>query len=64
MILDINSALLCGKDDPKTPRPWNLYQEIIRSSIQVTINFYCIVGCGTAIKIIPLANHFKESHGP
>lgn len=56
-----DSELLRGKDDPKTPRPWNLCQEILRYS--GSDKLLLDIGCGTAFKIIPLASHFKKVIG-
>lgn len=52
-----DSELLRGKDDPLTPRPWNLAQKII--DIAGPKKILVDIGCGTAFKLLPLAKHFK-----
>lgn len=54
-----DSSILRGRD--VTERPWNLSNEIISSSLPGS-NLLDI-GCGTAFKLIPLANHFSEIIG-
>lgn len=56
-----DSSLLRGIDDPTTPRPWNLFEEIIHySNPQKTL---LDIGCGTGFKLVHLSSYFKEITG-
>ncbi len=52
-----DSSLLRGKDDPSTPRPWDLWQLIQSHGNKNSI--LLDIGCGSAFKLIPLARYFK-----
>lgn len=56
-----NSSQLQGKDDPSTPRPWNLIEEI--KAYGGADKHLLDIGCGTAFKLVPLAAFFKEIVG-
>lgn len=56
-----DSALLRGLDDPETPRPWDLFTEIKKHASKE--KKLLDIGCGTAFKIIPLADYFDEIIG-
>lgn len=52
---DFDSPLIQGIDDPETPRPWNLINEIkqVISREKTLLD----IGCGTGSKIFPLSAH-------
>lgn len=56
-----DSLLLRGIDDPQTPRPWNLFNEIKKHSSvgKVLLD----IGCGTAFKLLPLSPYLKKMIG-
>lgn len=56
-----DSALLRGRDDPLTPRPWDLTQKII--NLADDNKTLIDIGCGTAFKLLPLAKRFKHILG-
>src|SRR3990167_2266443 len=56
-----DSSLLRGIDDPKTPRPWDLFNEIKKyASLE---NILLDVGCGTAFKLVPLSPYLHQIIG-
>jgi ubiquinone/menaquinone biosynthesis C-methylase UbiE len=53
-----DSCVLHGVEDPATPRPWDLFKEIIvHGGLEKTL---LDIGCGTAFKLFPLAPYFKD----
>ena len=54
---DYDSLLIQGRDDPDTPRPWNLKQEI--EKIMADHKILLDMGCGTGSKIFPFATHLS-----
>ncbi len=58
------SSLLRGKDDPHTPRPWDLTSEIVNAAMSKnSFESLLDIGCGTAYKLVPLASYFKTIYG-
>lgn len=58
---DYDSILIQGTDDPDTPRPWNLKQEIQE---KVADNKTLVdLGCGTGSKIFPFAVYLSSLIG-
>lgn len=56
-----DSILLRGVDDPNTPRPWNLFDEIKKyTSDNKTL---LDIGCGTAFKLFHLSPYLKKIFG-
>lgn len=56
--INYDSSLLRGKDDPLTPRPWDLRKEIL---VLANHNKNLLdVGCGTSFKLVPIAHYFNE----
>jgi SAM-dependent methyltransferase len=60
-LVHYDSNHLRGTDDPATPRPWNLHQEILNYAGKD--KNLLDIGCGTAFKLIPLAPYFQEIIG-
>ncbi|SRR5579883_665069 len=60
-VSNYDSTKLRGMDDPLTPRPWNLSDEIIK--IASADKKLLDIGCGTAFKLIPLAPYYAEIIG-
>ena len=56
-----DSSLLRGIDDPQTPRPWDLFNEIKKYSS--TEKILLDIGCGTAFKLLPLSPYLKRILG-
>lgn len=56
-----DSSLLRGIDDPQTPRPWKLFNEIKKYSS--TKKVLLDIGCGTAFKLIPLSPYWQKIIG-
>jgi ubiquinone/menaquinone biosynthesis C-methylase UbiE len=57
-VVNYNSPLLRGNDDPATPRPWNLEKEILTyaDSNKTLLD----IGCGSSIKLPSLAPYFHK----
>jgi ubiquinone/menaquinone biosynthesis C-methylase UbiE len=60
-LANYDSNRLRGTDDPMTPRPWNLHQEILHYAGKDKI--LLDIGCGTAFKLIPLVPYFHTIIG-
>lgn len=58
---DYDSILIQGTDDPDTPRPWNLKQEIEKTLAGHKI--LLDIGCGTGSKIFPFAIYLSRLIG-
>ena len=56
-----DSSLLRGRDNPSTPRPWDL-GKLIQSHGNKNSTLLDI-GCGSAFKLIPLSPYFKRITG-